>query len=333
MIYPHTFTRAGLLPLAACTLLLCLLPPALAQQAPSGGGSSPVRLSFTAFDKDQQAVTSLRREDIRVLEDGVPQQLATFERQVDQPLSIIVMLDMSTSQARIVPVEKQVARNFVDSFAGAGRDSVGVITFTSEASLEQELTGDLEQVRRAIDGLKFVPPGNFDTGALLGGAPAGTNPNVALTAVWDAVWLASEELGARAGADTRRLIILITDGQDTGSKYKLNEVVERALKSGVAVYSIGGADKDYGGLNKGELRKLSERTGGQAFFPEKRQDLQAVFAEMQQRLRSQYLVSYSPAAAKPDDRLRKIKIEIINPDLRKQGVRLSHPEGYYAGKG
>ena len=101
----------------------------------------------------------------------------------------------------------------------------------------------------------------------------------------------------------------------------------------MAVYSIGIGDEYYGGIDEGGLRKISEQTGGRAFIPGKLQDLQPAFAQIEQELRSQYLISYSPAGRKADDRLRKLKIEIVNPELRKRGLRLSYRQGYYAKKG
>jgi VWFA-related protein len=322
-------------PLAACLLALLLVAPAR-PQSPAG----EVSLSFTAVDESGQPVTTLRKEDVRVVEDNVPQEVTRLERRLDRPLSIIVALDMSLSQEKVIPVAKQVAQHLIDTLSQE-RDSVGVLSFTGEATFAQELTDNLEQARRAVGGLEFVPPEGFisehDRLAVIlkGGKPAPlpavVDPLQGSTAIWDAVSLASEKLGAQPSPDTRRLIILVSDGYDTSSKRKFNEVIESAIRNRVAVYSMGIGDEFYGGTNKDELRKLSERTGGRAFFPVKVKDLLAAFDELGQELGSQYVVTYSPAAAKAGDKMRKIKIEIVNPELRKQKLRLAHPQGYYAG--
>jgi VWFA-related protein len=315
-------------------MLLGLVPASAQQQQASSGNGGAVNLFFTVTDKTGRAVTTLRKEDIRVLEDGRPQEITSLAAQSDKPLSIAIMLDMSISQENIIPIAKRVSREFVDEIIRTGKDNVGVVTFTGEAKLEQELTADLDEVRRAIERVKFEPPPDFygGKGIIIIGPKSKIDPALLAqgsTAVWDAVWFAAEKISLQASTDTRRAIILITDGDDTSSKRKLNEAVETAIKSGVAVYSIGIGDENYGGTSEGNLRKISERTGGRAYFPKKATNLRLVFEEIGQELRSQYLVSYSSATWKAPDKMRKIKIELVNSELRKQGLQLSYQQGYF----
>jgi VWFA-related protein len=327
--------------------MLLGFPLLVSAQQSSLNGDRAVSLLFTAIDKNKHFVTTLRKEDIRVIEDGVQQEIAAFGQQTDKPLSIVIMLDMSVSQERVIPIAKFVSREFVDSIVRPGKDSVGVITFTREAKFEQELTTDLEQVRRAIERVEFKPPPGYARGGLiitdLSKLPGMivTNPSKlpkptadqlipGSTAIWDAISFASEKSGAQVSDKPRRIIILITDGEDTSSKRKLNEAVESAIKSGVAVYSMGIGDEYYGGTNKDALQKISDRTGGRAFFPKIVQDVRDAFVGIEQELRAQYLFSYSPVSRKSDNKLHKLKIEIINPELRRQGLLLSYPQGYLA---
>jgi Ca-activated chloride channel homolog len=326
--------RARRVALGAC-LLLGFLTAAPAQQQPPAGA---VSLSFTVVDKNGRPVTNLRREDVRVLEDGAPQEVLTLERRDAQPLAIILALDMSISQERIIPVAKQAAQHLIDSLSQE-RDSVGVLSFTGEAVMAQELTDNLEGARHAVEGLKFVPPEGFaggiggvlegNTGVKVKTPPRPSKPlTQGSTAIWDAVWVAAEKLGA--AADSRRLVVLITDGYDTSSKRKVSDAADAAVRAGAAVYVVGIGDEYYGGVNKGELRKLAERTGGRASFPAKAPELRESFAELSYELGSQYVVTYSPAAANgAGDKMRKVKIELVNPELRKQKLRLAHPQGYY----
>lgn len=346
MSHLHKRARTHFSRLALFVLLALLLLPVNAQQAPSTNDSGAVSLVFTAIDKNKRFVATLRREDIRVMEDGVQQEITAFDQQTDKPLSIVIMLDMSMSQEKIIPIAKFVSREFVDSIVRPGKDSVGVVTFTGEAKFEQELTSDLEQVRRAIERVEFKPPPGYVRGPIIvtnraqlpqaiSGQLSKINRGQMLlgsTAIWDAVSFASEKIGAQTSDNPRRLIILLTDGEDTSSKLKLSEAVETAIKSGVAVYSMGLGDQYYGGTNKDVLRKISERTSGRAFFPKIVQDVRDAFARIEQELRSQYLLSYSPTGKKTGDKLRKVKIEIVNPELRKQDLQLSYPQGYYAKK-
>jgi VWFA-related protein len=321
--------------LIAVLMPLCLLPISGQQPQPSSSGNSgAVNLFFTVTDKTGRAVTTLRREDIRVLEDGRPQEITGLATQNDKPLSIAIMLDMSISQERVIPIAKRGSRELVDAIIRSGKDNVGVVTFTGEAKLEQELTADLDEVRQAIERVKFEPPPGYSKGVgkIVVGLPPKTDPALLTqgsTAIWDSVWFAAEKISLQSSPDTRRAIILITDGNDTSSKRKLNEAVESAIKSGVVVHSIGIGDEYYGGTSEGDLRKISERTGGRAYFPKKVKDLHAVFEEIGQELRSQYLVSYSSTGVKAPDKMHKIKIELVNPELRKLGLQLSYQQGYF----
>jgi Ca-activated chloride channel family protein len=109
----------------------------------------------------------------------------------------------------------------------------------------------------------------------------------------------------------------------------MNEAIQRAIRSDIAIYSIGINDPYFGEANKDALRKTSERTGGRAFFPKTGQDFEEAFAEIQQELRSQYIVGYQSANPGQAGPFHKVRIEIINPQLRKQHMQIAHRQGYF----
>ncbi len=288
---------------------------------------------FTAVDKQKRFVTNLKQEDIRVTEDGQPQEIFTFARQTDLPLSLAIVIDTSVSEERTLPIEKEAASAFVDAVVRPAKDEVAVLTFTGETTLEQGLTGSIARIRRALDRVEFVPP----SGYIGGGQTAGTPPIsdqgqriAGTTAIWDAIWVTSDEVLSETSDKTRRAIILLTDGQDSSSQKKVDEAIDRAVKADAVIYSIGIGDEYYGGVNKGVLKKISERTGGRAFFPEDEADLRAAFAQIQLELRSQYLVAYSPTNKNRDGSFRKVQIEFINPELQRQKYKLTYRQGYFA---
>jgi Ca-activated chloride channel homolog len=288
---------------------------------------------FTAVDKQKRFVTSLKQEDIRVTEDGQPQEIFTFARQTDLPLSLAIVIDTSVSEERTLPIEKEAASAFVDSVVRPAKDEVAVLSFTGETTLEQGLTGSVARIRRALDRVEFVPP----SGYIGGGQTAGTPPIsdqgqriAGTTAIWDAIWVTSDEVLSETSDKTRRAIILLTDGQDSSSQKKLDEAIDRAVRADAVIYSIGIGDEYYGGVNKGTLKKVSERTGGRAFFPEDEADLRAAFRQIQDELRSQYLVAYSPTNKNRDGSFRKVQIELVNPELQKQKYKLTYRQGYFA---
>ncbi len=298
--------------------------------------SDLTNLLFTAIDKNKRFITTLKQGDIRVFEDGAPQEIFTFQRETDRPLSLAILIDTSASQERTLPDEKAAARAFVDAVVREAKDEVAVLSFTGETTLEQGLTGNASRARRAIDRVEFVAPSGYVGGGVaVPGTPpiSGTNQTLAgSTAIWDAIWVTSREVLSGTSDKTRRAIILLTDGVDTSSQFmKRNDAVDAAVKDDVVIYTIGiGDNYGYDGVEESTLRKLSERTGGRAYFPKDETDLRTAFAQIQQELRSQYLVAYSPTKKIKDGSFRQLKIEVVNPELRKQNLRLTYRQGYFA---
>jgi Ca-activated chloride channel family protein len=291
---------------------------------------------FTAADKNKRFINTLKQEDIRVLEDGRPQEVFTFQQSVDLPLSVAILLDTSVSVERTLPDEKAAARAFLESVVRSEKDEAAVISFTGEVVLEQGFSGNLARLRSAIERIEFVPPAGYIGGGVVVGGSQGTPPifgrNNTLagnTAVWDAVWVASNELFLESAQNTRRAIILLTDGDDTISQVKMQDAIEVAQKADAFVYAIGIGDSYRGGVDEGALRKIADRTGGRAYFPRSEQELREAFAQIQSDLREQYLLAYSPSNKARDGSYREIKIEIVNPELRK-ALKLNYRPGYFA---
>jgi VWFA-related protein len=289
---------------------------------------------FTAVDKGKRFVTSLKQDDIRVLEDGVEQKVFTFQRETDRPLSLAILIDTSASQERTLPEEKSAAQRFVDTVIRQQKDEVAVLTFTGDATLEQGLTGSTTRVRRAIDRVEFIPPSGYVGGGVLVGTPPISGDNqarAASTAIWDAVWVTSHDVLSETSDKTRRAIILVTDGVDTSSRLKMSEAVDSALKADAIIYAVGIGDSfSFDGVDEGSLRKISERTGGRAYFPRNEDDLRSAFAQIQDELRSQYLIAYSPSNKSKDGTFRKVQIDVVNSEVRKQNLRLTYRQGYFA---
>lgn len=296
--------------------------------------TSLTNIFFTAADKHKRFVGHLKQEDVRILEDGRPQEIFTFQQNIDLPLSTAILIDTSRSEERTLPDEKAAARAFLEAVMRPGRDEASIVSFTGDVTLEQGFTGNLERLRRAIDRVEFVPPsGYIGGGVVVGGTPPISGQNQALagsTAIWDAVWATSNELLSDAAEESRRAIILLTDGEDTISQVKMQDAIERAQKADALIYTIGIGDSYNFGVNEGALRKISEQTGGRAYFPHSERELREAFAQIQRDLREQYLIAYSPSNKAQDGTYRRIQIELINPELRKQNLKLTYRAGYFA---
>jgi Ca-activated chloride channel family protein len=289
---------------------------------------------FTAADKNKRFITDLKAEDIRVFEDGQQQEIFTFQQNIDLPLSLAILIDTSASEERTLPDEKEAARAFLENVLRPYRDEAAVVSFTGETTLEQGFSGNIDRLRRAIDRVEFVPPsGYIGGGVVVNGTPpiSGTNQSLAgSTAIWDAVWATSEELISSSAEHTRRAIILLTDGDDTSSRMKMHDAIDRALKADALIYAIGIGDRYTFNVNEGALRKIAEQTGGRAYFPRHERDLRDAFAQIQRDLREQYLVAYSPSNKSRDGSYRKIEIQLVNPALKQQNLKLNYRAGYFA---
>jgi VWFA-related protein len=292
-------------------------------------------------------VKTLAREDVRVLSDGAPRAVFGFEPQANAPLRLALMLDASVSHARLLPAVKAASRDFLSGAIRPRKDLAAVVGFTHEPGVEQGLTGDVEELGRAVERVRVTFPPNYDLGSgiIIHGPPPARgkddSPMFGSTALWDSLLFVCEKVLTDDPQEERgrRVVLLVSDGVDTSSLAKSDEAVARAVRAGVVVYSIGIADREttdiLGGkafdpADKGALRKISERTGGRAYFPEKLKDLPAVFAQIREELSSQYAVTFQ-TPDRPDGSFRKLRVEVVNPELRKQDLRLAYPHGYFAG--
>jgi len=293
-------------------------------------------LPFTVMDKQHKFITTLKADDLRVLEDGVQQQLFTFQQETDRPLAIAFLIDVSRSQEVTLSDEKAAARSFIEKVIQSNKDQVAVVPFTGLAYLEQPMTRDILSVYRVLERVDVAVPAYLGAGRPLAGIPTGPGlaapPEEGTTAIWDAVALTSMDVMEKAPGLRRRAIILLTDGLNTTGRLDQKEAINRALAAETVIYAIGiGNKRD--GIDRGVLRDIAQRTGGRAFFPDKNFDLNAAFAEIERELRTQYLLAYSSSNKKRDGSYRKVSIEITNPDLRKEKLEVRHRPGYYAKTG
>ena len=291
---------------------------------------------FTVTDKNNRYITNLQQNDIRVLEDGVRQTLFTFQRETDRPLSIAFLIDVSVSEERTLPDEKAAARTFIEKVIRSEKDQAAIIPFEGYAHVEQPLTRDVLGIYKALEAIEIAFPAYTGSAASLGGIQSGPGtlapPREGSTAIWEAVALTSRYVLGRTYSPRRRAIILLTDGQDTSSRVTRAAAIDQAIQTETVIYAIGIGDKRYEGVNKDALTNLAEKTGGRAFFPRKETDLAAAFQEIELELRSQYLLAYSSTNKSRDGKFRAMTIEVTNPSLAKEKMKLRYRPGYFAKK-
>ncbi len=302
--------------------------------------SDLTNLLFTASDKNNRFVTSLREEDVRLIEDGVPQAIVSFQRETERPLSLVFVIDVSASEERTLPQEKAAARSFIETVIKSNKDQAAIVAFTGSAFLEQGLTRDVLSLYRALERVEVAIPNYLGAGRPISGIASGPGmkapPPPGSTAIWEAVFLTANEILSsdlsENGAATRRrrAIVLLTDGFDTSSRLLRSDAINSAIAAEAVIYAIGIGDSKHHGVEKDGLKIVASSTGGRAFFPKRDTDLAAAFSEIEKELRSQYLIAYSSTNKLRDGQYRRMRLEITNPDLAKEKLQLRYRPGYFA---
>jgi len=279
-------------------------------------GTELVNLFFSVTDRQNRFITDIQQDEIRILEDGKPQEIFSFQHETDLPLTLAILIDVSGSQEYTLPEEKMAAARFLRSVVRPVKDLAAIVTFRGEVDLMQPLTSNKSRLERALEEVRYIPQTSTDI-----------NSKFASTALYDAIYLTAEEvLNREAG---RRAIILLTDGEDTSSTYKLDEAIQRAWRSEVIIYAIGIGDRFRFGVDEGTLKRICRETGGRAYFPKNDSDLNRAFAQIEQELRSQYLVAYQPSNPLHDGSFRRVEVQITT----RKDLHVTHRRGYYAPKG
>lgn len=283
-------------------------------------GTQLVTVPFNVTDKKNRYINDLSKEDIEVLEDSKGQQVFSFERQTDLPITIAMLIDISGSQEWTLPEEKAAGQRFFRRVLRPKKDLAAVVTFEHDSVLVQDLTSDVEKLHRALDDVRL--PAQSATMGRPGGTPPINDSGVGSTAMFDSIYSVSTDLLRREAG--RRVIILVTDGQDTSSSVKMREAIERTWRSEIIVYSIGIGGPM--GVDSGTLRKIAAETGGRAFFPHNEADLDKAYAQIDEDLRSQYILAYTPANGAKDGSFRTIQVKVKNHG----DLTVRHRRGYFA---
>jgi VWFA-related protein len=281
-----------------------------------------VSLLCSVRDKRGALIGSLTKDDFQVFEEGKQQEIRYFARETNLPLTIGLLVDVSISQANLIDVERRAAAAFFHQVLRK-KDLAFLISFGAEAELLQDLTGSAALLEKGLEQLRLSGPAG---GLHPGPVPTMSQPRG--TIMYDAIYLAATD--RLQGETGRKAIVLITDGMDFGSRIKLEKALETAQKSDAIIYSIYYVDPGayygggFGGPSDAALDKLSKETGGRLFRVSKKYPLERIFTELQEEMRSQYAIGYTPPEGRNPGDFRKLEIKTRDKDMKVQARK-----GYY----
>jgi VWFA-related protein len=358
--------------LASTALLLLAGAPLLCQQqGPTiSVNVKMVTMFATVRDKHGALIRKLTKDDFVLQQDGHPQTITYFAQDSDLPLTLGLLVDTSMSQRRVLDQERDASHAFIDHLLREDKDKAFVIHFDHEVELLQDLTSSRQKLEASLDqlgrpqfsqagsgGASGSDPGNGGSGGGGGRGSHGGYSGGGGTLLYDAVFLASDELMMKQQG--RKAIVVLTDGVDRGSKETLRDAIETAQRADTLVYSILFADKEgygnsggYGGGHMGGmggggmgggahrhypqesrpdgkkvLQQLSKETGGRFFEVTKKETIDQIYAEIDEELRNQYALGYTPDKADADVGYHKIELTVKQKDAVVQTR-----EGFYIGR-
>ena len=301
-----------------------------------------VTIYATVRDKQGKLISNLPQDAFTLDEDGRPQTIRYFERESGLPLTLGLLVDTSLSQRRVLGQERSASDAFLVKLLREDKDKAFLIHFDHEVELLQDLTASRTKLQNALNLLEISRPG--ESGSSTGGQPRRGASRGGGTLLYDAIYLASNELMQKQQG--RKALVLLTDGADRGSKETLERAVESAQRADTIVYSVyfegeegyppGGGYGGYGGRRGGRypqqerpdgkkvLERISRETGGRMFQVKKKLPVDEIYAQIEQELRNQYSLGYTPDRDNPGLGYHKIHLT-----SNEKGLTVQARDGYY----
>jgi VWFA-related protein len=291
--------------------------PARAQESDKAASFSSdvqvVNVLATVRDKKSQFIRDLSKDDFALLEDTRPQTIRYFSRESDLPLTIGLMIDTSMSQVHVLDAERAASFRFIDDVLRESKDKVFVMQFDMNVRTKQVLTSsrsDLQESLRMVN-----TPTRDELRSQYGGG----------TLLYDSISDASKEIMKKQ--EGRKALVILSDGGENGSNATLSDAVQEAQRTNTLIYTIlfsdGGFGSDFG---KRVMQRLAKETGGSYFEVSKKQNIDQVYAQIEEDLRSQYSIGYVSDKPAAISEFRRIQLTVKKP-----GMTVNARDRYWAG--
>lgn len=297
-----------------------LVLSASAQDNDRPTGTFEVRLPVTVKDKEKNLVKGLSKENFLVFEDGVQQEVTFFTDEKSNPdVFVGVLMDTSASTKGKLNFSKEATMNFIHTVMRLRKDKAAFMTFDHEVNLQQDFTDKLDLLQKSVDRVKKVG---------------------SQTSLYDAIWQFTDE--KLRNAPGRRVIVLITDGDDTFSRAAIEDAIDIAQRTETTIFGISTKEGFLGtvpGVEAGTVKdrgdkyltRLCEETGGEAFFTGKMIELERAFTRISKEIHSQYILTYRPANQEYDGKKRKIEVRFTDKG-KQNDYRIRTKDSYRAVK-
>lgn len=292
---------------------------------------------FTVRDKHNALVPYLKKDDCGIFEDKQPQKVTSFLAEANQPLTLGILIDTSGSQQYVLPLEQQSGSEFLKRILRP-KDEAFLLSFDVGVNLEQDYTNNTRQLEQAMNRVQInTAAGGGAVGVPgIGQGPVPVHGDPKGTLLYDAVYLASnDKLRSETG---RKALILLTDGEDQGSETKPKAAIAAAENANAIIYVIMIADRGFyyqNGYSLGysgdyQMKMLTEATGGRVInVGNNGKKLEDAFDQIEQELRTQYLLQYVPANHEMDGKFRQVAISCTDKD-QPEPLKVQARKGYFA---
>lgn len=290
-----------------------------------------VKLQFSVLDENENAVPDLKLSDIQISQDKQLLRVNSIVSKAESPLEVVIMVDASASQEKMLPFEKRFAESIINEILIEGKDKVAVVKFSGEVELVQDLTENFSQAKKQLNSIKFEPPAGYIGGGIVASQTSPTPKQImkGSTSIWDSIVDITEAFTKLKNSNYRQILILISDGVNTYGEAKLKEAVVSSVKNKIPIYAVGIGDDFYDGVDKKTLKKLTEQTGGVLILPDgKGKNIDKQLMNLKTGLHSCYEIIFMMNQTGLKDSLQEIKVEINNSELSKKKPQIIQPKWF-----
>lgn len=298
-------------------------------------------VKFSVLDENNKFLSGLKSTDIKIRIGKSECSINQLTSRSDTPIEAMVMMDVSLSQELSLADQKAAVSYFIDNAVQRGKDKIAITQFSEKLELVQDLTADISLAKAAVATVAVDIPktvGNVPrrrlTDAeivqqLMKRPPDPKAPIQGATSIWDSLMKAIEVMTTLKSKDTRRIIVMLTDGINTSGDSKFKEAVEASIRGNIPVYAIGIGDDFYSGIDKKALTRIAEQTGGVAIFPQKKVgEVNLKMEDIDSSMHSYYEATFTAVSMAQNDKISELKIEFASQELRGRRLRIFHSKAF-----